>query len=59
MTQSGFRRDREYSTETALAQVTDDILEASDRGIYTILALFDFSRAFDCIGLELIVAKLR
>lgn len=45
--QSGFRAG--YSCTTALLCVTDDILQASDQGLVTILVLLDFSRAFDTI----------
>lgn len=54
--QSGFRKQR--GTCTALLDVTDNILAAQDRGLCTLLVLLDFSRAFDCINIELFLAKL-
>ncbi|CAB3228376.1 unnamed protein product [Arctia plantaginis] len=54
--QSGFRSG--HGTATALTQVTDDILSESDAGKSTILVLLDFSRAFDCLHRELLLAKL-
>lgn len=54
--QSGFRGG--HGTETALATVTDDIISASDSGDGSILVLLDFSRAFDCINTELLLAKI-
>lgn len=54
--QSGFRSG--HGTETALAKVTDDILSASDVGEGSILVLLDFSRAFDCLNHELLLAKM-
>lgn len=54
--QSGFRRG--FGTATALANVNDDIITASDAGMCTILILLDFSRAFDCLNVELLLAKL-
>lgn len=55
--QSGFRRG--HGTETALLKVTDDLITASDEKQPSILVLLDFSRAFDCINVELLVAKLK
>lgn len=54
--QSGFRG--EHGTSTALAHVTDEIIQASDSGNGSILTLLDFSRAFDCINTELLLAKM-
>lgn len=55
-TQSGFRG--RHGTATALTKVTDDIIAASDKGMGTILVLLDFSRAFDCLNPELLLAKM-
>ncbi|CAH2100188.1 unnamed protein product [Euphydryas editha] len=55
--QSGFRRG--YGTETALLHVTDDLSEASDMGLSSIMVLLDYSRAFDCLQPELLLAKLK
>lgn len=54
--QSGFRKSR--GTNTALLDVTDNIIEAQDRGMGTILVLLDFSRAFDAINTSLLLSKL-
>lgn len=54
--QSGFRKGR--STVTALLDVTDNILCAQDEGMCTLLVLLDFSRAFDSIDTNLLIAKL-
>lgn len=55
--QSGFRKN--HSTETALIRVTDDIRSAMDRGQCTILALFDFSKAFDTVNHSILIEKLK
>lgn len=55
--QSGFRRGR--GTCTALLNVVDDILAEQDAGRGTVLALLDFSRAFDSISIPLLLSKLR
>lgn len=54
--QSGFRKG--HSCTTALAKVTDDILCANDANKTTILILIDYSKAFDCIDHDLMVALL-
>lgn len=54
--QSGFRKG--HGTETALLHVTDDLITASDSGLSSILILLDFSRAFDCLNPDMLIAKL-
>ncbi|CAB3226934.1 unnamed protein product [Arctia plantaginis] len=54
--QSGFRGG--FGTATALAHVSDDIVAASDVGMCSALVLLDFSRAFDCLNIELLLEKL-
>lgn len=56
-TQSGFRKD--HSCVTALLKVTDDILEATDRGELTALVLLDYSKAFDRLNHQLLLAILK
>lgn len=55
--QSGFRKN--HSCTTALLKVTDDILEAADRGDLTGLVLLDYSRAFDKLNHQLLLAILK
>jgi hypothetical protein len=55
--QSGFRPC--HSTTTALLRVTDDIRLAMDRREVTVLVLFDFSKAFDSVIHDVLLAKLR
>jgi len=55
--QSGFRAA--HSTETALLRVAEDIKLSMERRQGTILTLFDFSKAFDCVNHELLLQKLR
>lgn len=54
--QSGFRRS--HGAETALLHVTDDLTEASDMGLSSILVLLDYTRAFDCLDPNVLLAKL-
>ena len=56
-TQSGFRPG--YSCTTALSNIIDDVLRASDRGDLTVLILLDYSKAFDTINHELLLAILK
>ncbi|RVE51257.1 hypothetical protein evm_004061 [Chilo suppressalis] len=55
--QSGFRTG--LSTATALLDVVDDILAGQDADKGTMLVLLDFSRAFDTIDTDLLLAKLK
>ena len=48
-----------HNTETALFCVTDDIRLAIDKNQCTILILFDFSKAFECVNHRLLIAKLK
>lgn len=54
--QSGFRPG--YSCSTALLHVVDDIMGATDQGLYTVLVLLDFSRAFDTLNFDMLKAIL-
>lgn len=54
--QSGFRRGR--STATALCKITDDIRYAIDQKKCTALVLLDFTKAFDSINHNILLAKL-
>ena len=45
--QSGFRKH--YSTQSALLKITDDIRNGIDKGMVTILLLFDLKKAFDTV----------
>lgn len=55
--QSGFRKG--YSTITALLKVTDDIREAIDKRLLSLLVLLDLSKAFDCVHHDLLCTKLK
>lgn len=54
--QSGFRKG--YSTQTALAEVLENIRENIDNREVTVMVLFDFSKAFDTVNHELLQRKL-
>ena len=45
--QSGFRK--QYSTQSALVKITDDIRNGIDKGMVTILLLFGLKKAFDTV----------
>lgn len=55
--QSGYRKT--CSTVTALIKIDNDIRESLDKKMITIMALLDFSKAFDTIDHRLLCAKLK
>ena len=55
--QSGNRKM--HSTETALVNVTDNILKAIDEKSASILVLLDMSKAFDSLNHNLLLGKFR
>ncbi|KAL7286799.1 hypothetical protein TKK_0018943 [Trichogramma kaykai] len=55
--QAGFWRG--HSTQSALLGLTDDVRQAVDDRQITLLALFDFSKAFDMVPHQLLLQKLR
>jgi hypothetical protein len=55
--QSGFKAH--HSTGTALLKITEDIRAALDKQQITILALLDFSKAFDTVDHDILIAKLK
>ena len=55
--QSGFRTG--HSTTTALLKVTEDIRQAMDEQMSTVLTLLDFGKAFDSANTDLLLHKLR
>src|SRR3981081_4107365 len=54
--QSAYRAN--HSTETALLRVVSDLLEASDSGRVTLLALLDMSAAFDTVDHGALLQRL-
>ena len=54
--QSAYREN--HSTTTALLEIVDSINKALDESEVTLLALLDYSKAFDCANHRLILAKL-
>ena len=54
--QSGFRQH--YSTTTSLLRISDSVLRAFDRSLLTTIITLDFSKAFDTVNHDLLVAKL-
>lgn len=55
--QSGFRSA--HSCSTALLKITDDILQATDNNLLTVLVLLDYSKAFDRLNHDLLLAVLK
>lgn len=55
--QSGFREG--HSTVTALLNITDNIIRALDKKLAVIMIALDYSKAFDVIDHDLLVAKLK
>jgi hypothetical protein len=53
--QSGFRAG--YNSTTALLEITEDVRTAAKVGMITILLLLDFSKAFDSVRHDLIIAN--
>lgn len=56
-TQSGFRPS--HSCETALLDITDDILRGIDAKKLTVLVLLDYTKAFDTINHDIMLAILK
>lgn len=54
--QSGFRK--QHSTSTSLIKISDDLTYAIDNSNVTFLVLLDYSKAFDLINHDLLLAKL-
>jgi len=55
--QYGFRSGR--STIMAVTRIVDEVITAFENKANTALLLFDLSKAFDCIPIKLILAKLK
>ncbi len=55
--QSGFRAC--HSTLTALLKVTDDLFKIIDNSEISLLILLDFSKAFDMVNHNLLLAKMK
>lgn len=54
--QSGFRSS--HSTCTALTNLFSDIIDAKDSGRYSSLIMLDYSKAFDSMNHEMLLAKM-
>ena len=52
----GYRTN--YSTTTALLQLSDSILQTTDANMITTLLTVDESAAFDCVNFEILLSKL-
>ncbi|XP_071572499.1 uncharacterized protein [Temnothorax nylanderi] len=55
--QSAYRRN--FSTQTALIRVLDDVRMAADKRMITVAVFFDFTKAFDNVCHRLLIIKLR
>ena len=54
--QFGFRKSR--STESAISTLTNDVYKAFDKREFTLSVCLDFSKAFDTVNHEILLAKL-
>lgn len=57
-TQSGFRKKLSCSTALTLTQIKDDMLRATDGGQIIILAIFEFTKAFDTLNHQTLLSVL-
>ena len=55
--QSGFRAN--HSRETILVKITDELLQAMDKGLFTGVVVIDLHKAFDVVDHELLLKKLQ
>ena len=55
--QSGFRAN--HSCETILIKITDEWLEAMDKGLFTGVVMIDLRKAFDVVDHKLLLKKLQ
>ena len=55
--QSGFRAN--HSCETILVKITDEWLEAMDKGLFTGVVMIDLRKAFDVVDHKLLLKKLQ
>jgi hypothetical protein len=54
--QSGFRKN--YSTCTALTNLFSDMIDNRDKGRYSSLVMLDYSKAFDSMDHDMLIAKM-
>lgn len=55
--QSGFRKG--FNTQSALLKITEDIRLGIEKGLVTVLILFDFRKAFDSISHVVLLRRMR